>query len=105
MRSPLTNPLCVRNSVLEAIGNTPAVKLRKLVTREMADVGCIEVACEIFESAIHRDRGHCPTGSEFTGQLQSSDHIQPRRGPCKDAFLPRQPPSPQLLILNHLQQQ
>jgi cysteine synthase A len=37
-RSPLTNPLCVRNSVLEAIGNTPAVKLRKLVTREMADV-------------------------------------------------------------------
>ena len=37
-RSPLTNPLSVRNSVLEAIGNTPAVKLRKLVTREMADV-------------------------------------------------------------------
>src|SRR5260370_22713859 len=36
--SPLANPLSVRNSVLEAIGNTPAVKLRKLVTREMADV-------------------------------------------------------------------
>ncbi len=36
--SPLTNPLSLRNSVLEAIGNTPAVKLRKLVTREMADV-------------------------------------------------------------------
>src|SRR5207247_6085303 len=33
-----TNPLRLRNSVLEAIGNTPAVKLRKLVTREMADV-------------------------------------------------------------------
>jgi cysteine synthase len=36
--SPLASPLSVRNSVLEAIGNTPAVKLRKLVTREMADV-------------------------------------------------------------------
>ncbi len=37
-RSPLPNPLHVQNSVLDAIGNTPAVKLRKLVTREMADV-------------------------------------------------------------------
>src|SRR6201993_4201339 len=37
-KSPLTNPSFVRNSVLDAIGNTPAVKLRKLVTREMADV-------------------------------------------------------------------
>src|ERR1700747_1503326 len=36
--SPLANPLCVRDSVLDAIGNTPAVKLRKIVTREMADV-------------------------------------------------------------------
>src|SRR5215469_3709674 len=36
--SLLTSPLSVRNSVLEAIGNTPAVKLRKIVTREMADV-------------------------------------------------------------------
>jgi cysteine synthase A len=35
---PLGSPLSVRNSVLEAIGNTPAVKLRKLVTRDMADV-------------------------------------------------------------------
>ena len=34
----LATPLNVRNSVLEAVGNTPAVKLRKLVTREMADV-------------------------------------------------------------------
>src|ERR1700747_2758251 len=36
--SPSANPLCVRDSVLDAIGNTPAVKLRKIVTREMADV-------------------------------------------------------------------
>jgi cysteine synthase len=36
--SLLTSPLSVRDSVLEAIGNTPAVKLRKLVTREMSDV-------------------------------------------------------------------
>jgi cysteine synthase A len=36
--SPLASPLSIRKSVLEAIGNTPAVKLRKLVTREMADV-------------------------------------------------------------------
>jgi cysteine synthase len=28
----------VRNSVLEAVGNTPAVRLRKIATREMADV-------------------------------------------------------------------
>ena len=35
---PLTNALTIRNSVLEAIGNTPAVKLRKIVTRDMADV-------------------------------------------------------------------
>ncbi|MBV9623200.1 MAG: cysteine synthase family protein [Acidobacteria bacterium] len=28
----------MRNSVLEAIGNTPAVKLRKIITRGMADV-------------------------------------------------------------------
>src|SRR4029077_7514304 len=55
--------------------------------------GCIEVTCEIFESAIHRDRGHRLTGSEFAGQLQSSDHVQPRRGPCKNALLPCRPPS------------
>ena len=30
--------LKVRNSVLEAIGNTPAVKLQRIATREMADV-------------------------------------------------------------------
>jgi cysteine synthase A len=34
----LANPSPVRNSVLEAIGNTPVVKLRKVVTRDMADV-------------------------------------------------------------------
>ena len=36
--SPLASPLAVRNSVLEAIGNTPAVKLRRVVTPDMADV-------------------------------------------------------------------
>ncbi len=36
--SPLAGPSAVRNSVLEAIGNTPVVKLRKLVTPEMAEV-------------------------------------------------------------------
>ena len=36
--NPSASRSSVRNSVLEAIGNTPAVKLRKLVTREMADV-------------------------------------------------------------------
>jgi len=34
----MASPLTVRTSVLEAIGNTPAVKLRKVVTRDMADV-------------------------------------------------------------------
>lgn len=36
--SSSASPLSLRNSVLEAIGNTPTVKLRKLVTREMANV-------------------------------------------------------------------
>jgi len=36
--SSMASPLTVRTSVLEAIGNTPAVKLRKVVTRDMADV-------------------------------------------------------------------
>ena len=36
--SPWAGQSAVRNSVLEAIGNTPVVKLRKLVTREMAEV-------------------------------------------------------------------
>lgn len=34
----MASPLTVRTSVVEAIGNTPAVKLRKVVTRDMADV-------------------------------------------------------------------
>jgi cysteine synthase len=34
----LAGPSAVRNSVLEAIGNTPVVKLQKLVTEDMADV-------------------------------------------------------------------
>lgn len=36
--SSLAGPSAVRNSVLEAIGNTPVVKLRKLVARDMADI-------------------------------------------------------------------
>jgi cysteine synthase A len=36
--SSLAGGSAVRNSVLEAIGNTPVVKLQKLVTREMAEV-------------------------------------------------------------------
>lgn len=36
--SSLAGPSAVRNSVLEAIGNTPSVKLRKLVAADMADV-------------------------------------------------------------------
>jgi cysteine synthase A len=36
--SPLAGQSAIRNSVLEAIGNTPVVKLRKVVTREMAEV-------------------------------------------------------------------
>src|SRR4029077_14921825 len=68
-----------------------AIEIRQLPNATAS--GCIEVTCEIFESAIHRDRGPRLTGSEFAGQLQSSDHVQPRRGPCKNAFLPRQPPS------------
>lgn len=36
--SPLNTPMQVKSSILEAVGNTPAVKLQKLATREMADV-------------------------------------------------------------------
>lgn len=36
--SPFNGAINVKNSVLEAIGNTPAVKLRRIVTPEMADV-------------------------------------------------------------------
>ena len=36
--SPFTHPSPVRNSVLEAIGNTPVVRLRKIVSPDMASV-------------------------------------------------------------------
>lgn len=36
--SPFARPSPVRNSVLEAIGNTPVVRLRKIVSPDMADV-------------------------------------------------------------------
>src|SRR5215813_10729141 len=36
--TPIDQPPALRNSVLEAIGNTPAVRLRKLVTPDMASV-------------------------------------------------------------------
>src|SRR5262249_11651126 len=36
--NPVARPSSVRNSVLEAIGNTPVVRLRKIVSPDMADV-------------------------------------------------------------------
>jgi len=36
--SPLANKLGVKRSILEAVGDTPTVRLQKVVTREMADV-------------------------------------------------------------------
>lgn len=51
---PTTGAMTVRHSVLEAIGNTPAVKLRKLVTQEMADV---VVKLEYYNpTASYKDR-------------------------------------------------
>src|SRR5260370_37743320 len=37
-RGSLKSAINLRHTVLEVIGNTPAVRLRSLVTREMADV-------------------------------------------------------------------
>src|ERR1700758_5280483 len=68
--SPLASPLAVRKSVLEAIGNTPVVKLRKFVTREMADV---VVKLEYYNpSASYKDRMALAMieGAEARGELR-----------------------------------
>ncbi|HTU33161.1 MAG TPA: cysteine synthase family protein [Candidatus Acidoferrum sp.] len=38
LNSPMNSQMHVKSSILEAVGNTPAVKLRKIVTSDMADV-------------------------------------------------------------------
>ena len=69
-RSAFASPLVVRNSVLEAIGNTPAVKLRKMVNREMADV---VVKLEYYNpTGSYKDRMALAMieGAEATGRLR-----------------------------------
>ena len=68
--SSLASPLTVRNSVLEAIGNTPAVKLRKVVTRDMADV---VVKLEYYNpTGSYKDRMALAMieGAEASGRLR-----------------------------------
>ena len=68
--SPLASPLAVRNSVLEAIGNTPAVKLRRVVTRDMADV---VVKLEYYNpTGSYKDRMALAMieGAEASGRLR-----------------------------------
>src|SRR6267378_7076657 len=67
---PLASPLSIRKSVLEAIGNTPAVKLRKLVTHQMAD---IVVKLEYFNpTGSYKDRMALAMieGAEASGLLR-----------------------------------
>ncbi|MBV8477783.1 MAG: cysteine synthase family protein [Acidobacteria bacterium] len=66
----MAGPLALRNSVLEAIGNTPAVKLRKLVTRDMADV---VVKLEYYNpTGSYKDRMALAMieGAEASGRLR-----------------------------------
>ena len=75
MSGPLTSPSKMRNSVLEAIGNTPAVKLRKLVTREMAEV---VVKLEYYNpTASYKDRMALAMieGAEARGSLRSGMRV------------------------------
>lgn len=68
--SPLASPSAVRNSVLEAIGNTPAVKLRKVVTGDMADV---VVKLEYYNpTGSYKDRMALAMieGAEASGRLR-----------------------------------
>lgn len=68
--SPLASPLAVRNSVLEAIGKTPAVKLRRVVTRDMADV---VVKLEYYNpTGSYKDRMALAMieGAEASGRLR-----------------------------------
>src|ERR1700747_1904179 len=73
--SPLASPLAIRKSVLEAIGNTPAVKLRKLVTREMADV---VVKLEYYNpTGSYKDRMALAMieGAEARGELRAGMRV------------------------------
>src|SRR5215831_12806883 len=66
----MASPSAVRNSVLEAIGNTPAVKLRKVVTRDMADV---VVKLEYYNpTGSYKDRMALAMieGAEASGRLR-----------------------------------
>jgi cysteine synthase len=66
----LAGPSAVRNSVLEAIGNTPVVKLRKLVTQDMADV---VVKLEYYNpTGSYKDRMALAMieGAEASGKLR-----------------------------------
>jgi cysteine synthase len=66
----LAGPSAVRNSVLEAIGNTPVVRLRKLVARDMADV---VVKLEYYNpTGSYKDRMALAMieGAEARGQLK-----------------------------------
>lgn len=68
--SPLGSSSGVRDSVLEAIGNTPVVKLRKVVTREMAEV---VVKLEYYNpTGSYKDRMALAMieGAEARGQLR-----------------------------------
>ncbi len=70
----LANP-SVRNSVLEAIGNTPIVKLRKIVTQDMADV---VVKLEYYNpTSSYKDRMALAMidGAEASGKLKSGMRV------------------------------
>jgi cysteine synthase A len=68
--SPFLRPSAVRNSVLEAIGNTPVVRLRKIVSPDMADV---VVKLEYYNpTGSYKDRMALAMveGAEARGQLK-----------------------------------
>ncbi len=68
--SPFARPSAVRNSVLEAIGNTPVVRLRKIVSPDMADV---VVKLEYYNpTGSYKDRMALAMieGAEARGQLK-----------------------------------
>jgi cysteine synthase A len=68
--SPFARPSPVRNSVLEAIGNTPVVRLRKIVSPDMADV---VVKLEYYNpTGSYKDRMALAMieGAEARGQLK-----------------------------------
>jgi len=68
--NPLARPSALRNSVLDAIGNTPVVRLRKLVSPDMADV---VVKLEYYNpTGSYKDRMALAMieGAESRGQLR-----------------------------------